>query len=238
MSEKEELQSRLREIVKQEQQEVEEKRKQDNYKKFKTRIDDWVIGKAHADIGLHMIDGHWRESRKTIGDTISIHGNMGDSYNSQARVTNSTYTFFHNFWTHNQRFQFQQKLNKVALEEIKKIVNTLPQLLDFLQYSLSDYSLKQLYPEDKVEEIKNEIWNETCKLLDKYSDDDFLKLIVLKKGWFDGETKVPIPPFYDFDCRNRNVLFKYIVEKRKKLISEFKRASSFEAYLEKVKKCR
>lgn len=173
---------------------------------------------------------------KTIGDTISIHGNIGDSYNGLAQVTASTYTYFHNLWTDNQRYQFQQKLNKVALDEIKKIVNTLPQVLDFLGYQATDYYMKMVYPEDKIEEIKTEVWKESCKLLDKYSDDDFLKLIILQKGWFDGETRESIPPFYDFDCRNRNTLFRYITEKRKKLIPQFKKVSSFEAYLEKVKK--
>lgn len=236
ITEKEDLQNRLKEIERKEVIDTAEKQKQENHKRFKNRINDWVIGKAHADIGLHKgYDGKWQESKQTIGQTISIHGNVGKSYSSQAQVTDATYTYFHNLWTNNQRYQFQQKLNKVALDEIKKIVNTLPQILEFIHLT-SDYTLKTIYPEDKIDEIKAEVWKETCKILDKYSDKDFLDLIVLKRGWIDIETEEPILPFYDFACRNRNILFRYIAEKRKKLIPKFKKVSSFEEYLEKKDK--
>ena len=234
MTEKEDLQNRLKKIEEMEENGKEQKRKQDNYEKFYKRIDDWVIGKAHADIGLHNIRNMWRKSKHTIGQTISIHGNVGSSYNAEAQVTDATYTYFHNFWSDKQRHQFQQKLDKLALEEIKKIVNTLPQLLAFF-HTTPDYTLKQIYPEDKIDEIKFEVWNETCKLLDKYPDKDFLDLIVLKKGYFDSEMN-PVPPFLDIECHNRNVLFKYITEKRKKLIPKFKKVSCFEKYLDGIKK--
>jgi len=160
INEKEELQNRLKAIERMEENDKEQKRKWDNYEKFYKRIDDWVIGKAHADIGVHNINRQWRKSVQTIGQTISIHGNIGDSYNPEAQVTSSTNTYFHNLWSDNQRYQFQQKLNEVALKEIKKIVNSLPQILDFIGYQSTEYLIKAIYPEDKIDEIKFEVWNE------------------------------------------------------------------------------
>lgn len=215
METKEQLLKKLRELEEAEKQEEDKKRREKNYEDFKNRKSDWVIGLAHADNG-------WRKQTYSIGDCISIHGNCGTSYSPEANVTSTTYTFFHNVWTDKQREQFQEKLNKVALKEIKKIMSDLICVLELLglQQSSNEYYISHLYPEDKADEIRNEIWKETCKVLDKYPDGDFKKL--LKKGnWIDVETGEKQTNYSMELCHSKSILKRYIKEHRKNLLKFF-----------------
>jgi hypothetical protein len=195
----------LKEIEQIEEKEAEDKRQKEleiNYQKFLNRAEDWVIGKAHCDIGITKIDHDWHKDRfHTIGDAISIHGNCGSSYNAKAKITSSTNTFFHNVWTDKQRQTFQDKLDKVALKEITKIMNTLEQKLEILGLQSASFFLATIYPEDKIEEIKKEVWAETIKILDKYKDKDFKAINHLShsNGIYQRYLKEKRPHLYDGD---------------------------------------
>jgi len=220
---KEQLLQKLKELEEAEKQEQDKKRREKNYEEFKNRKHDWVIGLAHADIGLYQDEwNEWRKQTYSLGNCISIHGNCGTSYIPQADVTSATYTFFHNVWTDTQREQFQEKLNKLALKEIQKIMSNLTCTLELLglQQSSTEYYISHLYPEDKADEIRNEVWKETCKVLDKHKDSEFKKL--LKKGnWVDMETGKRQINYMDL-CHSKSILKRYIKEHRKNLLKFFK----------------
>lgn len=221
-TEKEKLKLKLEEIERKEKVESENKKKKENYEKFKKRYEDYVIGKAHADINLQSIDYRWREETHTIGKCISIHGNCGTSYNAETQITSATHIYFHNVWTDKQRKSFQDKLNKVALKEINKIMNTLPQKLEIMGLQSTYHYLDNLYPKDKINEIKKDIWKETCKVLDKYSDKQFTDLIQVEKFWRDMKTGEKVEQFKDVSLSHSNaILFRYIKEKRENLIKKF-----------------
>ena len=50
MNKKEKLMEQLKDIELKEEQSEENKEKKKNYEKFKDRVADWVVGKAHCDI--------------------------------------------------------------------------------------------------------------------------------------------------------------------------------------------
>lgn len=230
---KQQLEKELEEIKRLEEKERKEKEKEKNYEMFLKRNDDWVIGKAHCDIGITKIDHDWYNGRYfTIGNAISIHGNCGTSYNAKAPITSSTHTFFHNVWTDKQRKSFQDKLDKVALKEITKIMNTLRNKLEILGLQSDSFFLSTIYPQKRVEEIRKEVWNETKKVLNKHTDKEFTDLIKIQKGLVDSETNEKISEFYDIDLsHSKSILFKYIIEKRKKLHKRYSKIDKFNELL-------
>jgi hypothetical protein len=217
---KEDLLKQLRDLEEKEQRDRKEEEKQKNYEKFKNRKDDWVIGKAHCDIGKQQIDYHWTNREHTLGQCVSISGNCRHSYDAQAFVTVATHTFFHNVWTENQRRKFQEKLNKVAFQEVQKIMGSLRCVLEIMGLQSSNFYLKTLYPDNKIEEMKKEIWEETCTVLDKYSDDEFKKLLV-KRHWWNTETDESGERSELDLSHSRSIVKRYVMEKRKHLIKYF-----------------
>jgi len=168
---KEELLKELSTIEDKERELKSENEKIKNYEKFKERKPDLIVGKAHCDIGITNIDYSWYEDRFfKIGDAISIHGNCGTSYNANAPITSATHTYFHNVWTEQQRRRFQKKLDSVAIKEIIKIMSDLHFVLEIMGLQSDSFYLSNLYPKDKVEEIKNEMEKERKKILNKYTD--------------------------------------------------------------------
>lgn len=207
---KEELREKLRDVEEKEKQAEEEKKKEKNFQRFLNREEDWVIGKAHADIGRAQIDYRWEDYfglNKKIGECISIHGNCGTSYNANAKITGATHIFFHNVWTNSQRSDFQKALNKVALKEIAKIMNNLRSKLEILGLQSDDFFLRTIYPTSRVAEIREMVWGETVKLLDKHKDIEFKKLFGANG---DGGYKTEL-------SHSNGILLRYLKEKRKKL---------------------
>lgn len=211
METKEQLLKKVREIEEAEASKARDDEKNRNYKKFTERGEDWVIGKAHGDIGVTKIDYDWYTNRFfTIGNAISIHGNCGTAYNAKAQITSATHTYFHNVWTDAQRRNFQNKLNKVALREITKIMGSLHCKLEILRLQSTSFFLDNLYPKDKVKEVANEIWGETVKLLDSYKDKDF-KDFAPKEG-----NRIDL-------SHSKGILLKYLKEKRPHLLKLYEK---------------
>lgn len=225
MGRKEELQKELDKIEREEVAETQKKQQEKNFQMFQERFEDWVIGKAHASFG---------RSRTVFGETISVHGNVGHSYNAKARITSSTYTFFHNVWTSDEARAFQEKLDAVAYEEIQRIMSTLRNKLELLGLQATGHYLSQ-FPEDKKAIAVQEVWDETCILLDSFKDEDFLDLIKVERGWIDTETDEEVPPYKDVRLsHSRSILFNYINEKRQHLIEQFKECATWDRIINKT----
>jgi len=222
MGRKEEIRKELEDIERAERDEQVRKSKEKNYKLFKNRIDDAIIGKAHITIN---------QGKKLIGNTISIHGNCGTSYSPNAVIIETTHTYFHNMWSDEDERKFQEKLNKVAMDEVNRIMNKLNIKLDLIGLQSPEYYL-QKYPEEYHEEILNEYKHEISKTLEPYSDNEFINLIKDERNWVD-EDNIPIPPFYEPKLsHSRKILYEYIQTYRPHLIEEFKKCKSWNKIME------
>lgn len=234
METKEELLSKVREIEKRDAEAKAEKVKQNNYEKFLKREPDWVIGLAHCDIGTTKIDYDWHTSRYfSIGKAISIHGNCGTNYNAEARITSATHTYFHNVWTEPQRARFQKALDKVALKEITKIMNSLRNKLEILGLQSDDFYLNNLYPKDKVESIKEETWKETVKLLNTYKDKDFIELF-RTSIWSDEEDENGKRKEEVDLSHSRMILYRYIFQHRPRLQKRFNQTQFYTSWKDRI----
>jgi hypothetical protein len=214
-----------------EEKELEFKKK--NFERFINRIDDAVIGKCHADIDLVYNENRheWQEKEDTyygirfLNHAVHISGNCGQSYFPTARITESTHTYFHNVWTHEQEREFQQKLDALVNEEVSKIMNSLTFKLEMLGLQHNKYYEKQLFLESDIPKIEQSIWEETKKLLDVYSDEEFLKLIErVGNAYYGNGDKVPE---YHTIRLESYLVSKYVCENRKHLIEQFRKADNF-----------
>ena len=101
-------------------------------------------------------------------------------------------------------------------------MNSLPQKLEIMGLQSSDYQLRTKYPSNKIDKIKKDIWKETCKVLDNYTDKQFKDLIQVEKYWRDIETNDRVPAYKDVPLsHSKGILFRYIRENRKNLIKTF-----------------
>jgi hypothetical protein len=178
-----ELLKKLELIEKSEKEKEAVKRQESNYKAFTNRINDWVIGKAHAE---HTIkDNGWHHPKGyQIGGFISVSGNCGHTYYPTCNLTSASNTYFHNVWTDRQRKSFEDKLNKLAEKEIVKIMKSLRCVVELMGLQSNDYFLTRSneYPKDKISQMEKDIQKEQFKILDKYKKSEFKKLDGLFHG--------------------------------------------------------
>ena len=222
MGRKEEIRKELADIERTEKEEQSRKHKEKNYEKFKDRIDDAIIGKAHININ---------RSKNLIGNAISIHGNCGTSYSPDAQIISTTYTYFHNMWSGDDERKFQEKLNEVAMDEVKRIMNKLNVKLELIGLQSYNHWIKE-YPEERHNEILAEYNKSLSELLKPHTDEEFIELIKHEKGWMDNDNN-PVPPFYEPELsHSRKILFEYIRDNRPNLIEEFKKCRSWDRIME------
>lgn len=227
MNEKQRLQKRIEKL------EVEEAKKQQdairlkNYKAFKNRVPDWMIGRAHAD--LDFINQKYSSDRlkSLLPVSVSVSGNTGHTYRDQAPVTDSTNTYFHNVWNDNYKTnesEFQDKLNALVQEEVSKITKQLPVVLEMFGLQSNRYWINENnFPKEKLKEIENDIQKAQAEILDTYSDEEFLNLIRIRSGWRE-ENGVSVPKYPDPDVdlsHSRMILFRYIFSSRPSLWQAF-----------------
>lgn len=218
------LESELRKLEEQEEMEAKQGKLEKNYLRFLAREKDEIIWFAHCDIEEHQNDSWRRKQWYTIWDAISISGNCGTTYKATANITSSTYAFFHNVWTDKQRRDFQNKLNDVAIKEIKKIMSDLSCVLEIMWLQANDFYIRNIYPEDKKQEILSEIEKWQKEVLDTYSDEDFLWLIKNQTGRYNMDTKEPVEPYLDTNLsHSNNILYTYVRKYRPSLHTEFKK---------------
>lgn len=236
---KKELLKQLRELEEKEEADKQEKIKQDNYKKFIEREEDWFIGKAHAD--LDFIGKRYSSDRNLplLPSTVTITGNCGASFRGEAPVTDATNTYFRNVWNTNYTYderKFQEKLNKLVQTEVNRICRQLPTVLEMMGLQSNDYWVtEENFPKDKLPEVKKEIEKNQAVILNKYSDKEFLKLIRRQNGWVNSETGEHIPEYLDVNLsHSRMILFRYIFKNRPTLQSAFKETNFYKHYKHRI----
>jgi hypothetical protein len=202
---KKELEKELNEINKKLNETKIEKEKQKNYERFLRRPADIIIGKAHVDHGVDR-QGYRKLTTKNLF-SVSVQGNTGTTYYPKFEVTETTYTFFHNTWMDQQRYDFQKKLNEIIMEEIDKIMRSSHVIIRLMGLAeVSNYTLEQRYPIDKIEEIKLNIREEQFKLLKDFDlkelIDLFLKLhgTSILKRYFKHKEAIGEFPKIEFKC--------------------------------------
>ena len=238
MKTKEQLKKELYEIEEKEREEKEEKIKQDNYKKFMEREEDWFIGKAHADLEFIGKSYSSERSLPLLPATVTITGNCGTSYRGVAPVTHATNTYFRNVWDTNytrDEEKFQVKLNELVQTEVNRICRQLPTVLEMMGLQSNHYCISESnFPKDKLSEIKKEIEKSQADILSTYPDEEFLKLIKIQRGWVTGDGE-PVPEHLNVDLsHSRMILFRYIFKNRPSLQNPFKETKFYEQWKERI----
>jgi len=114
------IEEELAAIRVEEEKEIQAQLKADNYKKFKERAQDWIIGKAHAQFDLR--DNGWHHPKgerldcAVLPTSVSINGNCGHTYIATAEVTSATNTYFHNVIPGNYQRWFTKKMIDITKE--------------------------------------------------------------------------------------------------------------------------
>lgn len=217
---KEQLKREIEDIERVERLEADRVRREKNYELFKNRPEDWVIGRAHCEPAFR--DNGWHHPKgPQMPISVSIRGNMGHTYYPTAWITDATNTYFHNVWKDKDRKRFEKALEKLVQKEVEKIAKQLTQTLEILGLQSDEYHIREKYPENKVSQIRKEIWEETKKVLDGFSDKEFKEL--LKKGsWVDIETGERCTNVRMDISHGCSILKKYLSENRPKLVPLFK----------------
>ena len=238
MRTKQEVKKELQEIEEKEKIEEENTRKQKNYENFKERSEDWMIGKAHADLEFINIRYSSDKEQSLLPISVSISGNCGHSFTGKAPITSATKTYFRNVWdtnyTQNER-AFQDKLNKMVQNEVNKICRQLPVVLEMMGLQSNHYWInEEHFPKDKLAEIKNEVEKEQSKILNNYPDDEFLKLIRKQNRWMTKEGD-PVPEHLNVDLsHSRMILFRYIFKNRPTLQTAFKETKFYKQWKQRI----
>jgi|ERR1035437_839964 hypothetical protein len=174
MKNKQQLENEIYKIEQKELKDKEEKRKQTNYKNFLERPSDWVIGKAHCEPNFK--DNGWHHPKgRQLPRPVDVHGNCGHIYYPTAWVTEATYIYFHNVWENDDETKFQKALNDVVQKEVERIAKKLVPTLEIMGLQSNYYHLREDYPENKIKSIEKNMWIETKKILDTYSDIEIME---------------------------------------------------------------
>jgi hypothetical protein len=236
---KEELQEQLRKIEAEEAQVKEDARKEENFKKFMERDVDWMIGRAHADL-QYIGEKYYSDKKKALLPiAVRVSGNMGHTYQGEALITSATKTYFHNAWSTrygDEGQAFQEKLNKLVQEEVNRICNTLPVMLEMMGLQSNHYWITAAnFPEANLGIVRAEVEKAQAEILDKYPDDDFLALIKNQVGWVNGRTGEPVPEHSDINLsHSAMIVSRYVFKHRPTLQPEFAKCSFYESWRDRI----
>ena len=174
---KKELEEKLEEIRIQERNEKLRRDLEDNYKDFKNRPSVFMLGKAYC-TPSNTSYPYTSTGFKSLGIEVKIPGNMSYTYKVTSKVPHAVVTYFHNILTDDITYELQQKINKVIEDIIEKSLNTPEIVLEMLGLQSDYYFLHETthYPEDKITEIENEIKEEQFKVIDRFSEEELLKI--------------------------------------------------------------
>jgi hypothetical protein len=238
MRTREEVINELRRIEESEEEAKKQEQRKKNYEKFKARPTDFMVGRAHAEIDF--INERYASDRdkELLPATVSVTGNSGTFYRGKAPVTKSTYTYFRNVWNTNYtRYEdkFQKELDALVQKYVKLVCGDLVCVLEMMGLqSLSYYLTTEHFPNDKIDEVKADVEAAQAELLDKYADEDFLKLIRNQTGWVT-KSGEPVPEHLDVDLsHSRMILYRYIFHKRPSLQEKFRKTEFYQKWKEKI----
>lgn len=170
-----------------------EQTREANYIKYKHRPDDWLIGKAHCELGGtnddpglvgigETLGAHKRKLlilpiQIIIGENLNNVRKIGKNYAGKKYTTKQTFRFFWNCFVNTERYQqFERKVQQMIHEEAIASKKSLSHILELIGVQDNDEIIKRYYPQKRQNEIKKEIWQEIKNVLDKYSDSEFKKL--------------------------------------------------------------
>ena len=234
MDTKKELLEKLAILEKKESEEKEIKRKEENYQRFKDRAEDWMIGKAHADLDFINKKYSSERMKELLPISVSISGNCGETFRGEAPITHATHTYFRNVWNTDYKRNeevFIEKLTEMVKKEVLKICRQLPVVLEMMGLQSDSYWITgEHFPKDKLTDIKNDVEKERAKILDRYKDKEFLDLIRKQSGWT-SEDGTPVPEHLDVNLyHSRMILYRYIFKHRPTLQKRFKKTSFYESW--------
>ncbi len=112
-------------------------------------------------------------------------------------------------------------------------MNSLRNKLEILGLQSEDFFLREIYPKDKTEIIKDEIWKGTVKLLDGYKDKDFIELFRASHWSEDADEKGKTLEEVDLS-HSRMILYRYIFQRRPKLQERFKKTQFYQSWKERI----
>ena len=236
MRTKQEVEKELREIERAEEIRIEEEKKQRNYEKFKEREEDWMIGKAHADVSF-IGEKYFSDMRKPlIPVSVSVSGNCGTTYYPKALLTNASKTFFHNVWSHSDENGFQQRLNDFVQKEIEQIARKLHNVLEMMGLQSHHYFITtEFFPKDKVKEVKDDVEKARWEILDRYEDKDFEELIRHRVYWTKGDDEREKMEEDEVDLsHSRMILYRYIFNRRPSLQERFRATKFYEQWKDQI----
>jgi len=219
-----EIEIELSNLRTEQNKEKEYKELEKNFEQFLKRPADWIIGKAHYESGVDK-RGYGKFDKELFAYSINVSGNASRMYCPKAYITRVTYTYFHNVWTDGQQREFQRKLNDLVHEEIKKITESPTCILELMGLTgCSEDVLKRDFPEDKIEVIKESIWKERYKILDKFDISELIKIYserilhgrTILRNYFEDKFSKAEFPINELKCREcgKLIQFSYWIERK------------------------
>lgn len=165
---KNELQHEIEKIQEQENEEAEIQIKVDNYKRFKNRCVDWIIGRAHAQFNISDNGWHDPKGERAFPTSVSINGNCGKTYSSYAQITSSTNTYFHNVIPDAYLHEFQSKITDLTHELLKKMLGNSMCVLELMGLQSNYHMIEKFFTEEDRIKVKKEIEESQDEILNKF----------------------------------------------------------------------
>lgn len=236
MEKKEQLKKELLEIEEAEEKEREDTRKQQNYERFLERDEDYMIGRAHADVSF-IGERYWSDKQKPlIPVSVSVSGNSGTTYYPKALLTSASKTYFHNVWENADREGFQQRFNDFVQKEIEQLSRKLHNVLEMMGLQSDDYQVSERnFPVDKLDEIRKNVEEARWEILDRYSDEDFLELLK-ERVWVNSDTDERESDVEVDLSHSRMILYRYIYHKRPNLAGAYSKTNFWADWKERIEK--
>lgn len=179
---KSELEKELEKIKKEEIRKADEEIKKDNFKKFKNRCTDWIIGKAHAQFTLSDNGWHDRKGERAFPESVHISGSCGDIYIPYAQITSATNTYFHNVIPDSYRREYLNKLIDVTHDLLSKILNNPVCVLEIMSLQSNYWNSEKFFLPEDLEKVKEEIERSQDEILDKFPIKELRKIKHLSRG--------------------------------------------------------
>ncbi len=195
------LQSQLRDLQEQKQVQAEKEGRQKNYDDWLNRKPAWLLGKAYC---APTHNNYGESVMRKLGVSITVPGNCSYTYEVSDAVPAAVVVYFHNVFTNEMRSELQNSINKSVEKVVDQFLNNPVCVLEMLGLQSDDYYMKRsnLYPNDLIKGMEEEIDEERFKVLDRFKEEELLGIS-------------------DKLSHSRGILFSYAKNRRlKKLISE------------------
>lgn len=239
MKTKQELLDELSKIEELEKQERENKIKEENYKKFLDRPEDYMVGKAHCD--LSFIGKRYSDERleSVFPVSVSITGNCGTTFQGKIPMTGASKTYYRNIWDDGKisyERAFDEELRNLTKKYVDLVCNDISCKLELMGLQSNSYFINEdNFPKDKLEEIKRLVELAQADILNRYSDDEIKSLVYEYPLYDDNNIKVGS----DFRTRlshSNMILYRYIFKNRQTLQKYFSNTEFYKQWVSEITK--